>query len=108
MNNLYVAVPIPPKAPVITTILPSNSFFSFFIFACSSDQYSTSKISFFGINLYLEVSSTDEITLAFVSVKSAAIFAALRLLPTQNIPIFCTIITPVSYTHLTLPTTPYV
>ena len=45
------------------------------------------------MNLYFEVSSTEEITLALVSVKSAATFAAFRLSPIQNTPIFCTNIT---------------
>ena len=71
--------PIPPALPVITTTLPCRIFLAFFILACSKDQYSTSKISFSGINLYFEVSSTEEITLALVSVKSPAILDAFKL-----------------------------
>ena len=76
--------------PVIATIFPSKSFFCLLIFACSKDQYSISKISFLDIVLYLEVSSTEDITRALVSAKSPAILAALELVPILNIPIFCT------------------
>ena len=74
--------------PVITTTLPCSSFFTFLIFACSNDQYSTSNKSFFDINLYFVVSSTEEITLALVSVKSPAILVADNVLPTENKPRF--------------------
>ena len=79
-----------PNPPVITTTFPWRIFLVFLILACSSDQYSTSNKSFSGINLYFVVSSTEEITLAFVSVKSPAILEALRLSPTLNKPTFCT------------------
>ena len=83
-----MAEPIAPALPVITTTFPSKIFLAFFILACSKDQYSTLKRSFSEINLYLDVSSTEEITLAFVSVRSPAILEAFRLLPTVNKPTF--------------------
>ena len=43
--------PAVPVLPVTTTTFPSKSFLFLLIFACSNDQYSTSKRSFSGMNL---------------------------------------------------------
>ena len=86
-KNLAVASPIPLPPPVTTTICPPRAGPGpLKTFACSSDQYSTAKISCSGMGRNCPTLSAFCNTPTEFSYTSALTFASVAVLPTPNKP----------------------